>query len=378
MMKVKHILLAAVCCTAALCAQAQTKVATRTFSRSKVLIEKFTGRSCPNCPDGDAKVNAYLGRHPEYNGKVVEIRHNSYYPYDNYFMPMHLDVSGMWKVPGYPEYLIDRCDPYGLRYNDPSSYCQNRVIFENDDNDEVLNRLNKQTNVSISLSGSVYNPATKTLHVRVSGEVTASLPDLRLTVFLTQDFTSNENSTRAALTNVHGDLLPVAGGRYDVEYEYKIENQYRTQTSVPQDMKIVAFVSSFNEGNFTISEVHNCEAASVTSFPDKAPAVRSYCDTPTITIRNRQLCFECSTPGAQYLYSIESNVSADNMTTAAPDYAKAAITVKACAAAPGYHNSPEVTKTFTLLDLVGDTKDINGDGAVSISDVTALIKVLSR
>lgn len=399
-MKVKYILLAVALSLAFFtgdgCAQAQSllqkqplqqeqslqtvlhKAASRTFTRSKVLIEKFTGVACPNCPDGDVKLNAYLGRHPEYDGKVVEIRHNSYYPYDIYFVPMHTEVSGMWKVPGYPEYLIDRCDTYGSRFDDPSSYCQSRGIFENDHNDEVLNRLNKQTNVSISLKGSVYNPSTKTLNVRVSGEVTTSLNDLRITIFLTQDFGSYENTTRAALTNVHGDLIPVADGLYDVEYEYRIEEQYRSQKGVPENMKIVAFVSTFSEDNFLISEVHNCEVASVTSFPNNPPVVKPSCGMPTITFRNRQLNFASSTPDAVYFYSIESNMSADNTTSAIPDYSKVAITVKAYAAAPGYHNSPEVTKTFTLLDLIGDNTDVNGDGTISISDIPALIKMMKK
>lgn len=376
-MKVKHILLAALCCASALCAQAQSKAAARTFTRSKVLIEKHTGLACPNCPDGDRALREYIERHPDYADKFVEMRHNNYHSFDNYFVDFQLDISDMWRVDGWPRYFVDRCDPNGNRYTDPRSYGMGRGEFDGDSTDEIGNRLNKLTNVSIALTGSSYNPTSKTLNIRVSGEVTASLPNLHINIFLLQDDDRFEGTSRAFLTkSVHGDWLPVSGGRYDVMYSYVIPDKIRTIATDPSRMRVVAFVSSFDDADFTFSEVHNCDVVSVTTLPSTMLLPRQQCAAPTIEIQGQNLVMKSKTPGASYFYSVTSNVSADLTTTKNLDLSRATFTVTAYAGAPGYTDSREVTKTFTLLDLIGDLKDVNGDGTVSIADIPALIKLL--
>lgn len=374
-MKVKHTLLAAMCCTTALCAEAQTV----TFPRNKVLVEKHTGLSCPNCPEGDRFFNAYLERCPQYKDKVVEMRHNSYAPYDTYFQTFHRDLSDLWRVDGWPRYYIDRCHPEGWRYSDPRDYGINRGVFTNEETDELGLRLAKPTNVSLAFTGSVYNPSTKTLTVCVSGEVTASLPDLHINIFLLQDNDSYEGTSCAFLTkSVHGDWLPVSNGHYDVQYTMTIEDKYRYVTTNPDRMRVLAFVNSFDDTDFTYSEVHNCDVVSVTSLPDTAPLSRQQCDAPSIELQGQQLVMKSETPGASYFYSVTSNVTDDLTTTSAADLAEATFTVKAYAGAPGYTDSPEVTKTFTLLNLVGDKKDVNGDGTITVTDLPALINLMKQ
>lgn len=374
-MKVKHILFAAVCCTATLSAQAQAK----TFTRNKVLVEKHTGLACPNCPDGDRLFNGYLERCPQYKDKVVEMRHNSYAPFDRYFQSFHRELSDLWRVDGWPRYYMDRCHYNGWKFSDPIDYGINRGIFSNEETDEIGLRLAKLTNVSLSLSGSTYNPSTKTLNVRVSGEVTASLPDLHINIFLLQDDDSYEGTSCAYLTrSLHGDWLPVSAGRYDVLYTMTIEDQYRSVKTNPDRMRVVAFVSSFDDKDFTNSEVHNCDVVSLSSLSAAPPRPRQQCASPSIELQGQQLVMKSATPGAAYFYSLTSDATADLTTASAADLAKATFTVTAYAGAPGYTDSPEVTKTFSILDLIGDKKDVNGDGKVTVTDLPALINLMKK
>lgn len=382
-MKVKHILLAAMCCTAALCAQAQSTAGT--FTRNRVLIEKHTGLSCQYCPDGDRLLKAYIDRHPEYQGKFVEMRHNSYSG-DMLTVPFHMDIRSMWSPSGFPKYYVDRCHPMGWKGASPQYYELERAVFMYDETDEIANRLAKPTNVSLSFSGSAFNPSDNTLTVRVSGAVTASLPDLHISVFLVQDGIyvaykgeTYDGTSRAFLTNsVHGDFLPVAGGRYDVAYTYTIPAKLGQIATDPSKMRVVAFVSSFDDTDFTNSEVHNCDVVSVTSLSGATPRPRQQCVSPTIELQGQQLVLKSPTPGAVYFYSVTSNVTNDFATLSAADLSKATFTVTAYSGAPGYNNSPTVTKSFTLLDLIGDKKDVNGDGIVSVADVPSLIKLLKK
>lgn len=385
-MKVKHILLAAVCCTMTLGAQGQNRAAAvKTFTRTRVLIEKHTGLGCQYCPEGDRIMEAYIARHPEYEGKFIEMRHNSY-SQDQLTVPFHMDIRNVWNVSGFPKYYVDRCHPEGWKGSNPRFYELERSAFSVDTPDEIAVRLAKPTNVSISLTGSCYNPSTQSLTVRVSGEVTASLPDLHINVFLVQDGIyvaykgeTYDGTSRACLTSsVNGDFLPVSNGRYDVAYTYQIPGKIGGVNTDPEKMRVVAFVSSFDDTDFTNSEVHNCDVVSVTSLPNTAPRPRLTCAAPTISLNGQQLHFESNTPGAVYFYNVTSNASADLSTAKDADLSKATFTVTASAGAPGYNNSPEVTKTFTILDLIGDKKDVNGDGTISVTDVPTLIKLMQK
>lgn len=372
-MKVQYILLAAMCYTTSLCSQAQVQ----TFVRSKVLIEKHTGKNCPNCPDGDRLFGEYMTRHPEYDGKVFEMRHNNYFPPDVYYVDFQRQISNMWEVDGWPRYYADRCHPKGWRYESAKQYGLSRGEFAGDETDPVGRRLATPTSVSISFEGSGYNPATKTINVRLKGEVTQSLPDLHVNIFLVQELDGFEGSSRAFLTrSVHGDWLPVSHGNYDVVYTYDIPDVCGNIPTKPEDMQIVAFISSFDEKDFTYSEVHNCDVVRVTSLPNITLPARSQCNMPSISVRDHELVFESSTPDAIYFYNVTSSITAENVTSDDADLSQVHFTVKAYAGAPGYTDSPENSRTFNLLDLIGDIKDINGDGKISISDVPNLINIM--
>lgn len=374
-MKVKHILLAAVCSATALCASAQTK----TFTRNKVLLEKHTGVRCGWCPSGDAAVRGFMERHPNYADKMFEMRHNSYSSPDMYTLQFHNDICSMWKVDGHPRYFVDRCHPDGYTYEEPDNYGISWGMFNTESFDPVGRRLDIPTYVSLSMDGSAYDPTTGKLTVTVSGEVTKSLPSLRISVFLTQDHGGYDGTSRAFLTrSVHGDYLPVSDGRYNVQYTYDIPAKIGQVTTAPANMKVVAFISSFDDKDFTYSEVHNCDVVSLRSLPNTAPRPRLQCAAPSVELHGQQLVMKSTTPGAAYFYSVTTGATADLTTASAADLSKATFTVKAYAGAPGYTDSPEVTKTFTLLDLIGDKRDVNGDGTISVSDIPSLIKLMKR
>lgn len=375
-MTLRNIILAALCTTAMLSAEAQT----RTFERNKVLVEKHTGEYCQYCPEGDTFFNGYINRHPDYEGKFVEVRHNSYGQRDSYYVAdFHNLLAKTWGIDGFPRFLVDRCHPDGMQSKNPSDYGIPRGTFLGDSSDPIGRRLNKPTCVSLSLEGSAYNPATKALKVRVSGEVTKQIDDLRVNIYLTQDDGNYENLTRTYLTkDVNGDLFAVSNGRYDVSYSYTIPSSLpegKLATN-PKKMKIVAFVSTFDENDFNDSEVHNADCISLISLPSSAIDNRTKCAAPTISAKGGKFVFKSETPGAVFFYNVTANTTAELSTSANADLSKATITVTAWAASPDYIDSDSVSKTFNLTELLPDRADTNGDGKISIADLPWLISLL--
>lgn len=386
-MKAKHILLAAWCCVTTQCALAQTVGPEKTFTRGKVLMEKHTGLRCSNCMYADEAIDLFNSRHPEYEGRIYEMRHNSYASLDMYARPFHTEIADAWNVRSWPAVFVDRCHPNGTPQTTPQGYNIGYTSFYQATFDPVASRLAAPTCVSLSLDHSVYDPASGTLTVRVSGEVTKELPALRISVFLTEDIADEtgiacDGTSRAMLNqSVNGDFLPLFDGRYDVAYTYKIPSRIGSVKPILANMHVVAFVSSLDETDYRTSEVHNCDVADVTALPAGEPLEWRVCAKPTISLENGELVVESSDSDAMCIYSIKSDYSDECSTVSDADLAKATFTVSAYAVAYGCYASPKVSQTFTLLDLLGeraDVRDVNGDGRISISDLPALISLMRK
>lgn len=359
-MKLHHILLAALCC-AGLTAQAQGQ----TFTRNKVLLEKYTGINCGWCPSGDRAVQGYLNRHPEHRDVMVEMRHNAYTTPDRLTMPIHKSLDAVWRPNGYPKYYMDRCSVGGRRSTKPGDYSIDWGEFESAAFDPVAKRLSVPTYVSISLEGSKYDPTTRELTIYAHGDVTAELPNLCINVFIVQDIDGYENTSRASMTaDLNGDRLNVFDGQYKVAYTTTLPDKYGNCATVPADMKVIAFVSSrFDtdaQGNndFTNSEVHNAECLSITSLPTTT-VIPDKCATPTVTIEGGKVVFECSEPGATFAYTVEPiEMETTSTTISATGDNSPAFIIKATASTASTFPSDAVSQRFTLADILSTSAPV--------------------
>ena len=372
-MKLHHILLAALCC-AGLTAQAQGL----TFTRNKVLLEKYTGINCGWCPSGDRAVQSYLNRHPEHRDVMVEMRHNAYTTPDRLTVPLHKTLDAVWRPNGYPKYYMDRCSVNGQRSTKAIDYAISWDEFESAAFDPVAKRLAVPTHVSISLEGSKYNPATRELTIYAHGDVTADLPNLCINVFIVQDIDGYENTSRASMTDdLNGDRLNVFDGQYKVAYTTTLPDKYVNCATVPADMKVIAFVASrFDtdaQGNndFTCSEVHNAECVSITSLPTTA-TIPDKCAAPTVSIANGKVVFECSEPGASFAYTVEPVETQTTSTTVSPkgDDSPAFI-IKASAGTATTFPSDAVSQRFTLADILSVNDVVGIDLPTAGTDAAA-------
>lgn len=349
-MTLKHILLT-VLCTTVLGLQAQE----RNFTRNKVLVEKHTGINCTNCPSGDNAYSGYIARHPDYAGKIVMLRHNSYLPKDNLFIPFQRTLSETWSISGWPKYLVDRSSTSGVQTS--AADCQvNWGEWNDTDKDFVGRRLEMPTYVSLALDGTAYDPATRKLTVMARGEVTKPLPNLAINVFLKQNNINGSsamdynNSTRACLTeNLNGEKLSVVDGWYEYYKEYTIEEIYERVSAVPADMDLVVFVSTFNldgTNDFSYSEVHNADEVRLADLPTTAPA---RCATPAIRLEDGKLNFSSTTEGATFSYTL---APVENITAGGNVACKdVAFKVTAVAMAENHTPSKVGTAVFTLEDV---------------------------
>lgn len=359
-MKLHHILLAALCC-AGLTAQAQGQ----TFTRNKVLLEKYTGIACGWCPSGDRAVEGYLNRHPEHRDVMVEMRHNAYTTPDRLTMPLHKSLDAVWRPNGYPKYYMDRCSVVGRRSNKAGDYAIDWGEFESAAFDPVASRLDVPTFVSINLEGSKYDPTTRELTIYAHGDVNAELPNLCINVFIVQDIDGYENTSRAVMTaDLNGDHLNVFDGQYKVAYTTTIPEKYGTVTTVPADMKVIAFVTSRfatdAQGNndFTYSEVHNTECVSITSLPTTS-TIPEKCAAPTVTIQNGKVIFECSEPGATFAYTVEPVETETTATTvSATGDDSPVFIIKASAGTASTFPSDAVSQRFTLADILSTSDPV--------------------
>lgn len=267
------------------------------FTRKKVLIEKFTGQYCQNCKPDDDKLTTYLDNN-KLHDKVYELRH---YAYDGdpiregglRWPDVHNALSNAWDVSSYPIYMVDRCGQDGLKFPD-NNYLIRATTISN--LDRVNNRLGMDCQVSLSLDGSTYDPATRKVKIIVSGKVKEELPDLRINAFVAQngivayqsqggsDYVHNGVSRDfLTKTGVNGDALTTySDGTFQVTFDYTVPETLGRVTTDINKMDIVVFVSSWDnyaykratqgQKDFSNSMVYNTDAVSITALPLKAKA----------------------------------------------------------------------------------------------------------
>ena len=140
--------------------------------------------------------------------------------------------------------------------------------------------------------------------------------------------------------------------------------------------------SAFYESPISSATLH-VPAASLSSYQTTEPwsgfgnivgDIVLKCATPTIAFANGKLTFECETEGVEYVYDIsmtgsQSGRGNDIVLPSLPNtYA-----VSVYATKEGWVDSDVATKTLTFQAKTGDA---NGDGEITIADITILINTI--
>ena len=131
--------------------------------------------------------------------------------------------------------------------------------------------------------------------------------------------------------------------------------------------------------SFSSATLH-VPAASLSSYQTTEPwsgfgtivALSNQCATPTIAFDNGEMTFDCETEGVEFVYSITMNQS-DKGSKVSLKEMPFTYAVSVYATKEGWVDSDVATKTLTFQAKTGD---VNGDGEITIADITTLINTI--
>lgn len=239
----------------------------------KVLIEQFTGTSCPNCPAGEQTLRNSIA---SIQDKVTWITHHVGYYEDDYTVAASKEYTWFYGTGGTyaPACMLDRTNPTAFGFN--SEY----PIFHPGNTTAAM--FNKFLNVPafVSVNVACQLATDSTLTVTVSGDFLAEMSGARMNVFLIQNhiigYQSNgganydhDHTVRARMTSAWGDAMTAnADGSYSMTFTYKIPAAITGTKGMPVDtdlanMQVVAFVSNYTSSDRNASQVLNSNIANV-------------------------------------------------------------------------------------------------------------------
>lgn len=242
----------------------ETGVVNRDFTH-RILVEEFTTEKCPNCP----RVGNYLHdalEKEKYQDKVIAICHHSGYYTD--WLTISSDNELMWLfneggATYAPALMIDRV---------PTAK-QNTVVFNPGSSAEMESyfdqQLHKGAYVSVDIKAEVID--AKNIEVTVDGEVTVDelCENPRVTVYILEDNIAAQNQASApnwihqhvgrAINSTWGEPIEIVDGKYS----YTCTLKY-FETWVPENLKVVAFVSNYDKQDALNCKVFN---ANEITFP---------------------------------------------------------------------------------------------------------------
>lgn len=239
----------------------------------KVLIEQFTGSSCPNCPAGEQTLRNSIA---SITDQVTWITHHVGYYEDDYTVAGSKEYTWFYGTSGTyaPACMLDRTNPtaFGFKSEYPVFHPGNTTA----------NMFKKYLNVPafVSVNVACQLATDSTLTVTVSGQYLQELANTRMNVFLIQNhiigFQSNgganydhDHTVRARFTAAWGDAVETdASGNYTMTYTYKIPASIRGTKSIDVDtdldnMQVVAFITKYNSSDRNGCQVMNSNIANV-------------------------------------------------------------------------------------------------------------------
>lgn len=247
--------------------------------RNALLIEKFTGQGCPNCPRGENQVNnAVKG----YEDRVARLNHHTYGT-DIFTITESEEVTYAFGVMYYPNVIVNRS-----YYPDFGGFAFGTEMLSSS---FVKAELDKKALTSINVEDS-YNVDTREYSVTVSGTGAINMKGMYVTVVLSQSgYKANQSGVSTYvhddfpilyMTDAMGQEITSDGKEWTVTFTKNIPevvgqkitwqpNPYNTVTEGPIDvdlskLEIVAFVNGTWEKTIAEPMVLNAatkEAATV-------------------------------------------------------------------------------------------------------------------
>ncbi len=236
--------------------------------RNAILVEQFTGQSCPNCPGG-AKAMAAAIEGLENPDKVVWVAHHTYYT-DDFSLDQSATIANVLGANFAPACNIDRMP---VEYTPGTTeliwhpgYATTSLLEE---------LIATPTLVTLNLNRE-YNADTRKLNVTVTGK--SLVDDLFVTVIVKQNGImakqsgatgqyEHNNAPRLFLTAAKGDKLTLdADGNYTASFECEMP-EYVGKFGCKGELDVVAFV----HGDIAKSAkrmVHNTAQATIDVISD--------------------------------------------------------------------------------------------------------------
>lgn len=211
----------------------------------KHLIEEFTGQDCGYCPYGMDCISEFV----QNDSNWITILHHYGYQSDNFSVPGSSKITSQLKVQGAPSMSINR--------QSTQTQSGSVVTFHPGYLPEISkSQFASTTYVSIVIKNE-YDPSTRDLFVRVSGDICKEdYPNLKLTVLIKEsgmvDYQSDyyntflgwqefrhTNAVRAYLSNALGELITVNEKRhYSTAFAITLQKDWK-----PENCMVVAFLS---------------------------------------------------------------------------------------------------------------------------------------
>ena len=225
----------------------------------KFLMEQFTGRSCPNCPNGILAINVVFRLNPD---KYIWVAHHTYTP-DPLLISDSRKIASAIGVSGAPFVSINR--NYQLLGSQKKRWFHPAYMLE-----ESFQLLDSATSPVSVLIDREYNPETRELSITVHGQVAdTNITKIRLSALIKENALAGQQADyyfawdgawkeylhmaapRAFCSEALGDEVAVTNQAYSKTYKAEVDN-----TWLENNCTIVAFAANINaEGK----DIYNVE-----------------------------------------------------------------------------------------------------------------------
>lgn len=253
--------------------------------KRNVLVENFTGQTCPNCPAGHNRIEYGLENTPGLDGRGILVCHHAgYYP-DTFTRPESEELTWFYASNSTyaPAYMLDRT--FIENSSNGSGLAQGPVHFPSTNN-IVLSDLQKVMDVpaiiNVNISGKL-DKNKRTLEITANGDcLFESLSgDVRLNVWLIEDGLKGNQSGagsnythndvfRASATGAWGENFEVAGGKYAKTYTFEYDDLVKNI----DNCWICVFVANNDDVNYNNCKVFNSAKVAIADLKDTPEGIK--------------------------------------------------------------------------------------------------------
>lgn len=299
----------------------EPQIVSKEQQNRNVIIEEFTGRNCPNCPDGHRYANEIVH---EYPGRVwaVNVHAGAYAPttYPNLITTDGTQIDRYSGVQGYPMGAVNRVKTAGRNEWSGLSKQQLQEIAE------------------VNLDGMVViNPATREAKITVEAYYTkdSKADNNYLTIMMLQDSILGSQSganynpaqiidgqychmhvLRDVITETFGDEIAptTAGSLVTKQYVYNIPEVIGSPNGVEVDLDNISFVAFVTEkvnGTRTTPVLNVCELQKLEGTDEPIyPFIKSVEQENLITCTNEKKFFvSVSNGGTDVITSMKFEIA---------------------------------------------------------------------